>query len=224
MAEKEKLSPLTLVVSAAAAVTSMVVGSLFGDAGTIWGVALGSVVSGASATWYKNWTLTAHAKVKARKALAAEQHRKNDGTLMGRVLTRENGEQLFIGAHVRRDMRQQGWGWKRQLGFAAALIFVCLSAGIVTLTAVETATGQTLHSAVTPGVTQRGTTLGGWTAPSPSVTPSTASPGVTPTSVSPDPSASTTTPSPSPDASPDTTPSGVSTSPVPAGSGMIGSP
>lgn len=48
------ISPLKLVISALAAITAAIVGSFFGDQGTLIGVATGSVVSGAAAGVYEH--------------------------------------------------------------------------------------------------------------------------------------------------------------------------
>ncbi len=223
--EKKKLSPVTIIATALAAVTSMVVGSFFGTGGTVWGVFFGSVVSGSAATWYENWTRTAHAKVRARKEQAKYAGRVDDGTLMGRVLAKEGGEEALIGARVRRELRHQGWGWGRRAGFAAGMAGLCLAVTLVTLTGVEAATGRTFATTFSSHP-QHGTTLGGWTAPSasvsPSVTPSAVSPDLSPSSPSPD--ATPSPVSPSADASPDATPDESPSTPFPGGSGIIGSP
>lgn len=223
--EKKKVSPVTLGATALAAVTSMVIGSLFGTGGTVWGVFLGSIVSGSAATCYENWTRTAHAKVKARKEQSKYAHRVNDGTLMGRVLAKPGGEEALVGARVRRELRHQGWAWRRRLAFGAGMAGLCLAVTLVTLVGVETATGRTLSTTFSSHP-QHGTTLGGWTAPrashSPPVTPSGVSPDLSPSSLSVDPTASSATPTA--DASPDATPVPASSTPFPGGSGIIGSP
>ena len=223
--EKKKLSPVTLAATALGAVTSMVLGSLFGDGGTVWGVFLGSVVSGSAATCYENWTRTAHAKVRAKREQARYAGRVDDGTLMGRVLAKPGGEEALVGARTRRELHRQGWGWRGRLAFGAGMAGVCLLVTLVTLVGVETATGRTLSTTFSSHP-QHGTTLGGWTAPrashSPSVTPSGVSPDLSPSSLSADPTASSATPTA--DTSPDATPVPASSTPFPGGSGIIGSP
>ena len=223
--EKKKLSPVTLAATALAAVTSMVIGSLFGTGGTVWGVFLGSVVSGSAATCYENWTRTAHAKVRARKEQGRYAHRAGDGTLMGRVLAKPGGEEALVDARVRRELRHQGWGWRGRLAFGAGMAGVCLAVTLVTLVGVESATGRTFATTFSSHP-QHGTTLGGWTAPSPSVSPSAAPSAVSPDPSPPNPSADATASAVSPPASvsPDATPTSSQSTPVPAGSGMIGSP
>jgi hypothetical protein len=64
--EKKKVSPVTLIATAAASVTSMLAGSLFGMAGTWTGVAAGSIVSGSFAIWYENAALKAKDRVRRK--------------------------------------------------------------------------------------------------------------------------------------------------------------
>src|SRR6266851_2527682 len=71
--EKKKLSPLTLLAGAGAAVTSMLAGSFFGAAGTIAGAALSSVTYSVGAFFYEDRARKVHAALLARR-----EHGKSD--------------------------------------------------------------------------------------------------------------------------------------------------
>lgn len=61
------MEPLALLAGAGASVTSMIIGSYFGDSGTLVGAASGSVVYGVTATWYENFAARAHARMRRGK-------------------------------------------------------------------------------------------------------------------------------------------------------------
>jgi len=224
MAEEEKkLSPLAVGAAALASVTSMVVGSLFGDSGTLLGAALSSVTCSVAGYLYEDRARRAHARLRARK----ERGKSGEG-YAARL------EDMPLERHLHEDRAHRilhgSWGLSRRIGVAAGLLAVMAGSCVVTLTAIEKATGQTFSSDVrhvTFGApVQYGTTLGrhGIQSPSPAPSP-TASPSQRSTSESPSatPTASPDaspdqSPSVSPDASPDSSPA--TETPVPAGSGM----
>lgn len=216
--EKKKLSPLAVAAGAGASVLSMVIGSFFGDSGTIFGAALSSVTCSVGAFIFEDRTRKAHARIKARKERGktpgGEFHRHLEDMPLERALN-----DIRAREHLRRD-----WGLPRKLAVAGGMLVLCLGSAAVTLVGVEKVTGKTLSSNL-GGPVQYGTTLGGYGPQKPSPVPATpsyrsspASPSVTATG-----SASA---SPSPDASPDLTPSSLSPvtlsppatmSPVPSG-------
>lgn len=191
--EKKKLSPFTLIAGAAASVTWMVVGSLFGAAGTVYGAALGSVTTTAGAFFYENAARKAHAKLQARK-----EQEKVDAHPDANPVQAQLGANLFP-AREKRALLQ--WNRKRKLGFAAGMLALCMASAVASLFVIESATGQTLHSVLT-NQKQYGTTFGGYSTQLPSKAPSVPKVTVSPVG-SPDASpshtaSSTTAPSPSP--------------------------
>lgn len=198
MDEEKKLSPVTLAAGAVASVTSMLVGSLLGDAGTLLGAAVGSITYSAGAFWYEHGARKAHAKLTARKAQDVAHAQPGKHPLQVR----------------------QSWTPGRRIATIAGTLALCICSALVTLVAIEGATGKTLSSSF-GGPAQYGTTIGGYTTKSPA-----SSPPPQPSSESPSamlsgsPSLSSGTVSPtgisaSPDASPSSSPSVTSASPVP---------
>ncbi len=220
--EKKKLSPLTVAAGAAASITSMLLGSFLGNAGTIFGAALSSITCTAGAFWYENTAHKAHARLLALRAQGKADAEPSRHPLQLKALPL--GENALIRARTARELRQV-WGWRRKLAVLGGMLAVCVIPSAVTLIAVESATGKTLYSDF-GGPAQYGTTIGGYTAPrSPSAVPQvTSSPSLQPSS--PEASASL---SASPEGS-----SASSTSPVPSAasppggspssSGSLGSP
>lgn len=216
MTEEKKLSPVTLAAGAGASVVSMVIGSLFGDAGTLFGAALSSITYSVGAFIFEDRTRKAHAKLKARK-----QRGKGQETYLADMPLERHIDELRAHRTLHRT-----WNLGHKLGVAGGLLAVTLSACLVTLVVVEHATGKTLSSNL-GGPVQYGTTLGGYSTHSPSpapvvtVTPSgsgvSASPSAT-LSGSPEASPDAAPFSVTPDASPDASPS--SSVPAPSGSGM----
>lgn len=217
--EKKKLSPLAVAGGAVASVASMIIGSFFGDSGTIFGAALSSVTCSVGAFLFEDRTRRAHAKLKARRERGKPASSELQERLADLPLERSIHE-MRIREHLRTD-----WGFAKRLAVAGGMLALCLGMAAVTLVTVEKATGKTLTSNVT-GRAQYGTTLGGYSSVKPSALPS-VSPGPSHESISVSPSA---TISAVPDASPDESPSGISpdpfpdsapvTSPAPAGSGL----
>lgn len=200
--EKKKLSPFTLIAGAAASVTWMLVGSLFGAEGTIYGAALGSVTTTAGAFFYENAARKAHAKLAARKK---QDEADAEGThyLQDRLKALPLGEEALVRARARRELRQDGWGTKKKLALTAGMLVLFMATAIASLFVIESATGQTLHSVLT-NQKQYGTTFGGYSTVAPSKAPATPRVAVSPDAspdASPSPSA-THSPSPSPSPSP----------------------
>lgn len=204
--EKKKLSPLAVAGGAGGSVLSMLIGSLFGDAGTIYGAALSSVVCSVGAFFFEDRTRRAHARLKARKERGKSPGTEAQEHLADLPLERAIA-QTRIHEHLRRD-----WGLGKKLGVALGMLGLCLGTAAVTLVGVEKATGKTLSSVTGTVVgrqAQYGTTLGGYSTHSPSPAPSFSVSSsfsvVTPSASAP--------PDASPDASPDLAPSAPSPSP-----------
>lgn len=198
--EEKKLSPVTLAAGAAASVLSMIIGSFFGDAGTLYGAAISSVTYSAGAFFMEDRTRKAHAKLRARKVEDRANAELDKHHLRARILDNPLGEQSLLHARVRQEQYKEGWNPRRKLAMICGMLALCVVSAAMALVTIETATGKTLSSSFGVGPAQYGTTLGGYTTRSPSPRPrmqvSSASP-----------SGSTTAPSsPSPDASPDAVP------------------
>jgi hypothetical protein len=208
--EKKKLSPLAIAAGAIGSVLSMLVGSLFGDSGTIYGAALSSVTCSVGAFWFEDRTRRAHARLKARKERGKVPGTQAQEHLADLPLERSIAD-MRTREHLRRD-----WGLGRKLGVALGMLGLCLGSAAVTLVGVEKATGKTLSSVTGTVVgrqAQYGTTLGGYSTHSPSPVPSlTVTPSGSVTFVSPSATISAS-PDTSPDASPDLAPSTPSPSP-----------
>jgi hypothetical protein len=199
---EKKLSPFTLIGGAAASVTWMLVGSLFGAEGTIYGAALGSVTTTAGAYWYENAARKAQAKLQARKK---QDEADAEGThyLQDRLKALPLGEEALIHARTKRSLHQQGWAGRKKFTFFAGMLALCVASAIASLFVIESATGQTVHSVLT-NQKQYGTTFGGYSTEKPSaphVTPRVIVSG--PATISPSATASassspTSSPSPSP--------------------------
>lgn len=210
MAEEKKLSPIALGAGAVASVASMLLGSLFGDAGTLYGAAIGSVTYSGVAFVVEDRTRKAHAKLRARKAQDRVNAEPEKHHIQAKLAAGPLGEQALIHARVRQDLYR--WNPRRKLAYAAGMMFLCLVSAAATLVAVEGATGKTLSSNL-GGPVQYGTTIGGYTthspAPSPSVQISSESPSASASAGSGSPSG--VSPDATPDAVPDAVPSSVYT-------------
>lgn len=173
------LSALKLAAGAGATVTSMVVGSFFGDNGTIIGAASGSVVYGVAAEGYEYAAMRAHKAAKTRL--------RRNPAVPEKVWPAREGPSL----------REQAEGQQKQerrlrpkplmlAGSGLALAGVSFAGALAFMSATEAATGQTLH-AVTTGTTDYGSTWSSSTTPpSPSISPpATADPSTSPPSPSP---------------------------------------
>lgn len=202
--EKKKISIITLTGGMIGSVGSMLVGSYFGVAGTLYGAAVGSGASAVLGTLWENSTRKAHAKLKARKE-QEEAERTTISPAMREMLISKRDENI---ARRERDiLRQQHRDpWKiATVTLGSLMLFTAVT--LATMFGIEKATGQTLHAAVT-GTRQYGTSFSYSTEPPPAAT-------VTPSlsSSSPVPSSPSATPDAIPDASPDQSPTGGASSP-----------
>lgn len=177
------------------AVCAALLGSFLGTAGTMLGMAIGSVASGTVAWWAERGFRRANAAAKAQAK--AVQH-------LGRPL-HEHETQVI--AKVAEQTVNHKFSWKRWRPLAVILVSVLVGCVLV-VTLVERAVGEPLTSVVT-GHPGHGTTLGGG-----GTTPASPSPSGTATSdrsEHPSPSATPTgtvtahSPSPSPSPTSDAT-------------------
>lgn len=197
--EKKKVSAITVSWGMLWSVASMLIGSYFGVAGTMYGAALGSGMSAAGGVWYENFARKAHAKLKAKKEQEKVERNPERHPLQAKLAAGPLGREGVMQIRERRILHEQHHNpWKTAvLGLAMAIGCFGVAAG--TLFTIESASGRTLHSDLT-GARQYGTSFGGYSTVAP-VTPS-----FTPSSPSSSsPSASSDA---SPDASPDLTPGG----------------
>jgi hypothetical protein len=203
--EEKKLSPFTLIGGAAASVTWMIAGSFFGAAGTIYGVALGSVTTTAGAYYYETAARKAHARLIARKEQAHADAHPQTHPVQAQLSAN------LLPAREKRALLQ--WTMKKKLAFAGGMLALCMASAVASLLIIESATGQTLHSDLT-GQRQYGNSFS-YSTQKPSAAPGTSvTPGVTPGSGSASPSISaSSSPSPSttPDPAPTVTPSEIYT-------------
>lgn len=214
--KKKLISPLKLLAGAGAAVTATVIGSFFGDEGTLIGVATGSVVSGAAAALYEHAAVKAHEKAKKRQQLLRQNRL-------------SQAETVILSAVGRSAPRRSG-SFPRQLVKGAAAGTAACLALIGGVTVAEALSGHTLHGLIT-GTNDQGYSVGTnhsqppsptitvtvapaatWSISSPSATPSLL-PSVLP-SVS---LSSSSSPSPTPTVVPLTSPTQLpaTSSPVP---------
>lgn len=209
--EKKRISIITLTGGMIGSVGSMLVGSYFGAAGTLYGAAVGSGASAVLGTLWENSARRTHAKLKARRE-QEEVERTTISPLMREKLMQER--ETFIARREQDILRQQRRDpWKiATVTLGSLMLFALVALG--TLLGIEKATGQTLHSAVT-GAKQYGTSFSYSTVrPRASVTPS-----LVPSSPVPSSSIASPGPDASPDASPDQAPGG-----VPSTIGLTGTP
>lgn len=206
--ERKKLSPVTLGAGALASVTSMVVGSLFGDLGTLAGAALSSISCSSFAFFYEDGARRAHARLRAHKAgqdVIDHPERHHIQAQLPRT------ERTAL-RHTRERQELMGWTLGRKLALILGTLVLCLGSCLGSLFLIESATGQTLSSNL-GGPPQYGTTLGHHAStppPTPTVVPSSSSPSVTlsgsPSASSSPSSSGTMTPPPSPNPDPDASP------------------
>lgn len=209
MAEEEKkLKLLTIAAGAGASVLSMIIGSFFGDAGTLFGAALSSVTYSVGTFVLEDRTRRAHALIAARK-----ERGRTGGDEFHRHLEDLPLERSLDDLRTRKHLRAS-WGLSRRLMVLGGMLALCLGSAAVTLIVIEGATGKTLSSNL-GGPAQYGTTLGGHSTVKPSVKPSavpSASPGSGFPEISPSPSV-TLSGSPEVSSSPDAFPSASFSSP-----------
>lgn len=201
--EKKKLSPVTLGAGALASVTSMVIGSLFGDAGTLAGAALSSITCSSFAYFYEDGARRAHARLAARKA----QQDVTDHPERHHIQAQLPRAERTSLRHARERQELLGWTWGRKLALVLGTLALCLGSCLGSLFLIESATGQTLSSSL-GGPTQYGTTLGHHAStppPSPSPVPSSSSPSASATAPSGGLSSASMTAPPSPNPDPDAT-------------------
>lgn len=200
------ISAPKLLASAGATVTAMFVGSFFGDSGTIYGAAIGSIVSGTAAEGYEFVLARSNAKAKAAyrryhpmlETLAdAKQPGKQPPTgearvwphegmsLYERVEARPGGKEALAAAKVRRDQarakhdKRMANARKPAVLIGSGLAIAGVSLGVaygVVLLPTEAATGKTLASHFPGNTTQYGSSFGSTS----STPPARVAPTVTP--------------------------------------------
>lgn len=164
------VSPLKLAAGAGAAVFSMLIGSFFGDSGTLIGAATGSLAYGVAAEGLEYSGKKAHAKARAA-AKAARRPPTTPGTLRARVEARPGGQEAMAQAEVRREMRLLHVRPWMLAGSGLALAAASTGTALVVMSATEAATGKTFHGALTD-TRDYGSTFAHSTAPpSPAPTP-----------------------------------------------------
>lgn len=192
--QRKKLEPLALVASALASVTSMFIGSLFGDSGTLIGTAVGSIVSGSAVVVYENFATFTASRLKKTT---------------GRLYAHDPDATRIIPSHQARKHR------KTLIWAGGALTAgLCVVGCFAILTLTEAASGKTLHG-VTTNTRDYGYTLG---------TTSTTPPSPAPAVVPPVSHSATTEPSqqwtpstvPSPSVSPSAVPSAIPSTMAPS--------
>jgi hypothetical protein len=185
------LSPGKLAAGAGATVTSMVLGSFFGDSGTVYGAAIGSVTYSVAAEGYEYLYGKGHATVKK----VASKHRKpvvvegenwpppkaSISPLEERVRALPGGAEALASAPQRREEARRKYenrhrAWKLALsGAAMAGVGVAVSFGVLSVT--EASTGKTLSSYFPGNTTHYGSSIGSAsTKPPPSPSPQVHSP------------------------------------------------
>jgi hypothetical protein len=211
--EKKKLSPFVVIGAMGASVLSMVVSARLKTSGTIPGTLLGSGISTVGAFLIETRSQRAHARARAKIKAMREQDKVDahpeKHPLQAQLSEQPLGRSALIHARAAREERKHNWGSGKRLAFLGGMLVLCVATAFGSLTLIEKAYGQTLHSVLT-NQKQYGTTLGGYSSQKP-VAPSVA-PSVT---YSP---SSTYSPSPtfsaSPTASATMTPSGTCTTPT----------
>jgi hypothetical protein len=189
--------------AAAGAVFAALLGSFLGTAGTIAGMAIGSLASGTTSWWAERGIQRAHAITRAR----AEAVRR-----AGRPLAPHETQIIdadAIAAQEKLD-RREGRRRHRHLGAWGVIVLGALAGCILAVTLVEHAAGKPL-SYVVQGKHGHGTSLGG-------SHPASSSP-VSPAHETGTPTQRTSTPTPTPSA--DLTPAQQSTSPSPTTAGPV---
>src|SRR6266550_4113516 len=129
MAEEEKkLRPLTIAAGAGASVLSMVIGSFFGDAGTLFGAALSSITYSVGAFVLEDRTRRTHARIRARK------ERGKDGEPGSyRALLEDMPLERTLGETRIREHLRVSWGLPRRLMVLGGMLVVCMGSAAVTL-------------------------------------------------------------------------------------------
>src|SRR5215475_10373555 len=105
--EKKRISVITTTAGMAATITSMIIGSLFGAGGTLWGAALGSGVYATSATLFENAARKTRARVQAVKEQEVAETQMWRHPLMGGKLAEVGGRERLIRARQKRILLNQ---------------------------------------------------------------------------------------------------------------------
>jgi hypothetical protein len=194
--------------AAVGAVCAALLGSFLGTAGTMIGMALGSLTSGTVSWWAERGLRRANAVAKA-KAEAVHQ--------TGRPLEPHETaaiERSAIAAHDRRDRPR-----RRHLGAWSVIVLGTLAACVLAVVLIQKAAGQPLSAVVQGHQAARHSAPSGSATP-PGTSTGTTSPATSSAAPSATPSPSATSPAPSPDATPDASPSGASSTPGPVQSAV----
>ncbi len=141
------LSVPQLLGGAGAAVSSAVVASYLGVAGTLVGAALGSIVSTVSAALYTDWAKSAHDRLPTPKRVAVVDGSRPGGT---RASALEDGPVVITAGRARRKRRL------RRLIVGAALMFVL---AIAAVTAIELRLGHPFSNQEERGGTSIGSVV-----------------------------------------------------------------
>jgi hypothetical protein len=190
--EKKPVSVITTVAGMAGAVIAMIIGSLFGTGGTLWGAALGSGVSATAATVFENGARRTRARFAAEQEQQEAETRIQPGlSWAGDMIIQPERRDSMIRARQRRILSRERSPWKTA-GIGAGVLAGCFLVAVAVLLGVESATGKTLHSTLTGG-NQRGTSFS-YTTKAPASSPATVIPSTSTTPV--------ISSTPSPDASP----------------------
>lgn len=168
------ISAPKLLAGAGATVTSMLVGSFFGDSGTVYGAAIGSVTYSVAAEGYEYVTAKAHAKAHAaylkRKSMMKPlaEGPPLPGGLIDRVLAKPGGKEALEQARVRRDEEEKKYDRKIKNGrkplllagsaLAISAVGIGVAYGIVGIT--EASTGKTFASNFPGQQTSYGSSFG----------------------------------------------------------------
>ena len=211
--EKKPISVITITGGMLGSVVSMIIGSFFGAAGTLYGAALGSGISAIGGTIYENAARKAHATLRARKEQERDETQLPKHHLQEQLIELPLGREALIRSRQKRILMQERNPWRVPL-ISLGMMAGCFLVAVVTLLGIETATGKTLHANLT-GKTQYGNSFSySTTPPRPSVTVTAVPDPVPPTTISPDASppvipsggasssALTSTPTSSPSATP----------------------
>lgn len=154
--ERKPLSLITTTAGMAATITAMIIGSLFGVSGTLWGAALGSGVSATAGTLYENAARKTHARLLAKREQEKADAHPDKHPLQMRIAETEMGHNALIRAREMRILgRRNPW---KTAAIGAGLTAACFAIAIVTLVVIESASGRTLHS-LTTGNNQYGSSF-----------------------------------------------------------------
>ncbi|MGY1745136.1 hypothetical protein [Blastococcus sp. SYSU D00695] len=167
--ERTRLSPVQIAAGALASVSSAVVASFFGVAGTLIGAALASVISTVTAAVYTNSLARTNARLRqVRGQLSGTARAAQAAAPAGPAPTRE----LPAALDPRRPPAPaRRWRWPRVAGYAVAVFGLAMTI----VTGIEIVGQQPVSALVGAREASTSTTLGELTAPS-SATPSPAAP------------------------------------------------